>query len=614
MRKIRILVILICISSVLAACATQVTVIPTNTEKPAITAPPDITKAPIGNPFPTSRDPIYWPFAADSIWNMPIHEDAKYVDAQIGMPMEAGLTIDPEILILQPNAPLKPLVENNAGWDGNPRCTSLTGNILLPAVPVPNDFATYPEEAGSTPNNSSAILMPDGVTLYQTQPLHVCSAGGVVTSQYLWEPQNIRTDAGIEGSHGGSGMTAFGGSIRVGELVPGSVIHHAIKMNFFAKRNYSFGTDDTPGYRWPAPRADGYASAETYGGNIPAFEIGALLALKSDFDVISLQTEPARIIARAAQDYGIYAVDDTAWDVFALLVEEGAQGSVTDQFRKVYGYDIEGPALNCTDMSDACKWSQDMWTILKNLNVVDNNSATTIGGGPNSDTVNRRAPMAPPFIPPVPTATPTFGPSPTMTLTPTRTITPTITFTPTVTNTYVWVGGLLNGAAADSADAVDLTMEGATDWAHFYTTVDRKSDGGSLIMHTIIGGAPASYPDDLRPISWTDGMPTVSSTNDTSGLYISGLNNGFQLVVPADKTTRTIKVYVGGWNSTGTLNAHLSDGSTVDYNFTGAAFSDAYDYVFTLTFHAASAGQTLTIQWTQSAGSGNVALNAAALQ
>jgi len=376
MRKISILAVLICASSTLAACSPQATV------------------------FPADRDPISWPFAADSIWNMPIHNDAKYVPAQIGMPMAASVTTDPEILILQPDAPLRPLVENDAGWDGNPRCTSLTGNTLLPEVPIPDDFATYPEEEGSTPNNSGAILMSDGVTLYQTQPLHVCGPGGIVTSQYSWDSQNIRTDAGIEGSHGGSGMSAFGGSIRVGELLPGSVIRHAIKMNFFAERNYFYGTDDTPGYRWPAPRGDGYASAETYGGEVSAFEIGALLALKPDFDVESLQTEPARIIARAAQDYGVYAVDDTYWDVFALLVEEGAQGSVSDQFRDAYGHDLyEGPALNCTDTSDACAWSQDMWTILQNLNVVDNNTSTTIGGGPNSDTTNRRAPMAPPFLP-----------------------------------------------------------------------------------------------------------------------------------------------------------------------------------------------------------------------
>ena len=391
MRKIGLLALLICVCGTLSACTPP----PSSPDS----GPPASGEGQETTPFPTERDPIAWPFTADSIWNMPIHNDATYVDAQIRMPTAAGPTIDAEILILQPNAPTRPLVENNAGWDGNPRCTSLTGETLVPAVPVPEDFATYPEKEGQTPNNSGAILMPDGVTLFQTQPLHVCGPGGIVTSEYTWDTHNIRTDAGIEGAHGGSGLSAFGGSIRVGELLPGSVIRHAIKMNFFAERNFYFGAEPTPGYRWPATWSDSYANPETYGGKVPEFEIGALLALKPDFNVNSLQTEPARIIARAAQDYGVYAVDDTAWDVFALNVEEGAQGSVTGEFRKAYGYslDNEVPRLDCTDTSDACAWSQDMWMILKNLHVVDNNSATTIGGGPNSDTANRRAPMAPPF-------------------------------------------------------------------------------------------------------------------------------------------------------------------------------------------------------------------------
>ena len=94
-------------------------------------------------------------------------------------------------------------------------------------------------------------------------------------------------------------------------------------------------------------------------------------------------------------------------------------GSTAANMQAAYGYGPDdGPLLNCTDTSNACKYSQDMWSILQNLNVVDNNSPTTIGGGPNSDTVNRRAPQAPPFIGGA-TATP-IGPA----NTPTRTATP----------------------------------------------------------------------------------------------------------------------------------------------------------------------------------------------
>ena len=86
--------------------------------------------------------------------------------------------------------------------------------------------------------------------------------------------------------------------------------------------------------------------------------------------------------------------------------------------------------------------------------------------------------------------------------------------------------------------------------------------------------------------------------------------------MPANTTTRTFSVYVGGWRAQGRMVAHLSDGSAPDYvdtsvtNATGGVTG-----VYTFTYHAAAAGQTLTITFTQNlAGSGNVTLQAATLQ
>jgi hypothetical protein len=73
-------------------------------------------------------------------------------------------------------------------------------------------------------------------------------------------------------------------------------------------------------------------------------------------------------------------------------------------------------------------------------------------------------------------------------------------------------------------------------------------------------------------------------------------------------------VYVGGWNSGGKLVAHLSDGSAADFVHASFSGSGQYKAVYTLTYRAASAGQRLTVQWTQSSGNGNVTLQAAALQ
>ena len=69
MKVIGVVAVLICVSGTLAACTPRATI------------------------GPVERDPIAWPFAADSIWNMPIHNGAKYVDAQIEMPTAAGPTM-----------------------------------------------------------------------------------------------------------------------------------------------------------------------------------------------------------------------------------------------------------------------------------------------------------------------------------------------------------------------------------------------------------------------------------------------------------------------------------------------------------------------------------------
>ena len=74
-------------------------------------------------------------------------------------------------------------------------------------------------------------------------------------------------------------------------------------------------------------------------------------------------------------------------------------------------------------------------------------------------------------------------------------------------------------------------------------------------------------------------------------------------------------MYVGGSTSGGRLVAHLSDGSAAD--FVHSAFSSTagtYKPVYTLTYRAASAGQQLVVQWTQASGTGNVSVQAAALQ
>ena len=79
-----------------------------------------------------------------------------------------------------------------------------------------------------------------------------------------------------------------------------------------------------------------------------------------------------------------------------------------------------------------------------------------------------------------------------------------------------------------------------------------------------------------------------------------GINVGFSLTVPADTTRRLLILYLGLFNAGSRLVAHVSDGSSPDYAVDWASTgSPARAYTF--VYSVASAGQTLTITFTQTA-------------
>ena len=330
------------------------------------------------------RDPYKWPFASNSIWNMPIHNNAVYANINLPAPTGYGVTVDEDIIILKPNAPITAVNTNTADWtNGADRCPAIGANLMN--VPIPGNFIySSTNWLGSTPNAGIGVLMPDGVTIKNSQPFARCTANSPAASHYNYPDNNITTD-GIDGAHGGSGMSIIGGSIRLGELLPGSVIKHALKMNI--DKNYLFYDATTQGYRWPARKADGYAPTGYTGSNI-VLRMGSLLALDKNLDInsIGLTTEPAKIIARTLQNYGAYIVDDPFWDVIAFGVEHSPDGRVITEFQNQYGYGMESAI--------GTAWSNDIAAIVTRLKVVDNNSQTNLGGGPTTDLTNRRAPIA----------------------------------------------------------------------------------------------------------------------------------------------------------------------------------------------------------------------------
>jgi len=56
-----------------------------------------------------------------------------YVPAKIQVPSSAGMTTDPDVIIMTPNAPMTPVYYNSDGWSGGSRCNA-QGGVLFDAL------------------------------------------------------------------------------------------------------------------------------------------------------------------------------------------------------------------------------------------------------------------------------------------------------------------------------------------------------------------------------------------------------------------------------------------------------------------------------------------------
>lgn len=196
---------------------------------------------------------------------------------------------------------------------------------------------------------------------------------------------------------------------------------------------------------------------------------------------------------------------------------------------------------------------------------------------------------------------------------------PAASFTLTNFSTTFSIGatGSLQGTGTSSSTSVNLTTEGTVDWIHWGDAALERKAGvlPQLSTFTIVSPGPGTinYQNDPRPTSWTDGTPNASGLNNRNGVYLKNLGEAFSITAPADLSVRTLTVHVGGWNSGGTLTAHLSDGSAADFIDVTPGLPNQYDRNYTLTYQAANAGQTITVNWMMSSGAGNVTLASASL-
>ena len=184
--------------------------------------------------------------------------------------------------------------------------------------------------------------------------------------------------------------------------------------------------------------------------------------------------------------------------------------------------------------------------------------------------------------------------------------------------------GSLSGSEGPQPHSVNLTTEGTLDWVYWDSQgtsiiFDHKSGATqSISNYTLIGKGTVSLARRATFFTWTDGTPKVSATRQ-KGLYVAGLNNGFQLTVPASTTLQTIRVYVGVTNAQGKFTASLSDNSALPYTDSSLNTTSGTTLgMYTLPYQAGSSGQTLTITFTVQAHQPNttarVILQAATLQ
>ena len=197
--------------------------------------------------------------------------------------------------------------------------------------------------------------------------------------------------------------------------------------------------------------------------------------------------------------------------------------------------------------------------------------------------------------------------------------------------------GSLSGSVAlfTANQTINLTTLGATDWIAFGfqglpSSIERKSTGGSLISAlTQVGANPITHFNYNGTLAswqqtWTDGTPDAAATTESHAVYVpvtagQGPGPGLSFTVLADTTLRTLKIYVIssfiGTSTQGKLVATLSDGSALPYTDTSVTSNSTNTMgVYTITYRAATAGQTLNVSWTNNtANAQNVVIQAVTL-
>lgn len=245
------------------------------------------------------------------------------------------------------------------------RCSPSSPRKGVTKVPVPASFRTSSHSA----NHFSIFEMPDG-SIREVDLFQWCKGYSTPVSNNRVRDFNPRNNP-IKGAKGGSNLSGY-----IGGIFPGDLTGSKENLGYVLDMTLPLAhlSPEGGGYVWPAGKAD-RNHKKRYKGRNPNVKMGALLALPRSFPVSSLETEPARKIARTMMAYGAIVRNATPGNVIQYVVNiVPGKESVRSELRRELGYD---PTRNSRKPTP---FYRDMLKIQQSLKVVKDNTSSTPGG------------------------------------------------------------------------------------------------------------------------------------------------------------------------------------------------------------------------------------------
>jgi hypothetical protein len=186
-------------------------------------------------------------------------------------------------------------------------------------------------------------------------------------------------------------------------------------------------------------------------------------------------------------------------------------------------------------------------------------------------------------------------------------------------------GSMSGSTALTTSSGWNLTTStplAGNDWAKYgynevFSNFDDKATGGGQISPVTTFGTGENHgsfgPATAFNTVWSDGTP-VASASDSNMIYSNGSYvatngpTGFTFTVPVSQVSRTMTIFWGVSQASGSLIAHLSDSSAADYSVSenGPTGSGTNMYLTTLTFKACTYAQKVTITIEKTANQGSI--------